>query len=309
MARVGLVRGGSSYEAVRDALERVREDVCVPPGLPVLIKPNLVWPNFELTATPVDAVRATMDFLAGLGVKKFVVGEATAGGNGDTQGAFERYGYLALKDSYDVELRDLNKDKTVTFEILDESLAPVTVRLARSYLTSYLVSVARMKTHNAAVVTLSIKNTAIGSIIHADRHALSHEPQPINLSLVRLYQAAPPSLAVIDGVVGMEGNGPVSGTPISSGIALAGTDAPAVDVVGSELMGFDPRAIGYLWYLGELKHQRREDIVVLGEDPAACVTRYKGHDTLAKQFAWWVDGWENYVSGDYLGGPFNTYGR
>ena len=68
MARVGLARGGSSYEAVRDALERVREDVCVPPDLPVLIKPNLVWPNFELTATPVDAVRATMDFLAGLGV-------------------------------------------------------------------------------------------------------------------------------------------------------------------------------------------------------------------------------------------------
>ena len=197
----------------------------------------------------------------------------------------------------------------MAFEILDESLAPVTVRLAKSYFTSYLVSVARMKSHDSVVVTLSIKNTAIGSITNADRRVLRHEPQPINLSLVRLYQAAPPSLAVIDGVVGMEGNGPVSGTPISSGIALAGTDAPAVDVVGSELMGFDPRAIGYLWYLGELKHQRREDIVVLGEDPAACVTRYKGHDTLAKQFAWWVDGWESYVSGDYFSEMSNANGR
>jgi hypothetical protein len=118
MAKIGLVRGDSSYEAVRDALEHVREDVCVPPDMPVLIKPNLVSSNSELSATPVGAVRATMDFLAGLGVERFIVGEATPGTGGDTQGAFKRYGYLALKDSYDVELRDLNKDNMVTFEIL-----------------------------------------------------------------------------------------------------------------------------------------------------------------------------------------------
>jgi len=272
----------------------------VPRDLPVLIKPNLVSPSFELAATPVDAVRATMDFLVELGVERFVIGEATAGCNGDTYAAFKRYGYLALKDGYDVEFRDLNQDEPVTFEILDCNLAPVTVRLAKTYLTSYLVSVARMKSHNAVVATLSIKNTAIGSILNPDRHVHRHEPQPINLSLVRLYQAAPPSLAVIDGVVGMEGNGPVDGTPISSGIALAGTDALAVDVLGSELMGFDPRAIGYLWYLGELKNLHREGIVVLGEDPVTCITRYKGHDTLAKHFAWWVEEWESYVGGDYF---------
>ena len=300
MARVGLARSDRSYEAVRMALEYIREDVCVPRDLPVLIKPNLVWPSFELTGTPVDAVQATLDFLVEFGVEKFIIGEATAGGNGDTLGAFERYGYRSLEESYDVELRDLNHDEVVTFEILDESLEPVTVHLAKTYFTSYIVSVARMKSHDSVVVTLSIKNTAIGSILNPDRQVLRHEPQPINLSIARLYQAAPSSLVVIDGVVGMEGNGPVSGTPISSGIALAGTDALAVDVVGAELMGFDPRTVGYLWYLGELRRLHREDIAVLGEDPAACITRYKGHDKLAQQLAWWVEGWESYLGGNYL---------
>jgi hypothetical protein len=43
-----------------------------------------------------------------------------------------------------------------------------------------------------------------------------------------------------------KGNGSVKGTAVNSGVALAGTDALAVDLVGAELMGFDPRTIGYL---------------------------------------------------------------
>ncbi|MDP6665198.1 MAG: DUF362 domain-containing protein [SAR202 cluster bacterium] len=294
VANVGLVKSSDHYAAVRSALDLIKDDVTIPADLPVLVKPNMVSSDISLTATPVDAVRATLDFLQDLGVKKFIVGEGSAE-TADTMGGFERFGYLPLQDSYDIEFRDLNKDEPVELEALDANYEPITIRLAKSYFTSYVVSVSRMKTHNNAVVTLSIKNCAIGSILNPDRSTVSHDPGPINLSLVRLNRAAPPQLAVIDGVVGMEGNGPVDGTAISSGVALAGTNSIAVDRVGAEVMGFDTRSIGYLTYLSQMTGLTRDDINVIGEDPTQCVTRFKAHDDVLWQFGWWIKDWESYV--------------
>ncbi len=299
MTTVGLARSNDSYSAVRSALDLVRGDVTIPSHVPVLVKPNMVSPDVSLTATPVDAVRATLDFLRELGVHRFIVGEGSAG-TADTTGGFERFGYLPLQDSYDIEFRDLNKDDPVEFEVLAADLGPITIRLARSYFTSYVVSVSRMKTHNSAVVTLSIKNCAIGSILNPDRTSGSHAPGPINLSLVRLNRAAPPRLAVIDGVIGMEGNGPIDGTAVRSGVALAGTNPIAVDRVGAEIMGFDTRSIGYLTYLSQMTGLTRDDIKVLGAAPSACVTRYTAHDDVASQFGWWVKDWESYVGRSYV---------
>ena len=310
MVRVGLTRGDESYEAVKAALELIRDDVRVPDDRPVLIKPNLVSNTVELAATPVQAVQATMDFLVELGVEKFIIGEATAGPAGDTMGAFERFGYLPLKEHYDVEFRDLNQDEHVVFEAFDANLTPVNIRLDKSYFDSYVVSVARMKTHLQVIVTLAIKNIAIGCICNPDRHSLawhvpelgrfSHDPQPLNLYIARLDQTITPDLSVVDGVVGMEGNGPVSGTSVSSGVALAGTDALAVDLVGSQVMGFDYRTVGYLWYLSQIKGLSLEDVEVLGEDPSRCITRYKPYEKLQAILPWWVDNWKELLSGGYL---------
>jgi uncharacterized protein (DUF362 family) len=300
MVRVSLVRGDNSYDAVRKALELVRRDVKVLKGKRVLVKPNLVSPTIKDAATPVEAVRATLDFLQELGVRRFIVGESSAV-DGDTMGAFERFGYLPLRDSYDVELRDLNKDEKVGFEVVDADLKPVTIRLARSYLDSYLVSVARMKTHNRVVVTLAIKNVVIASIFNPDRKTpFSHASRAINISMARISEKTVPGLAVIDGVVGMEGNGPVDGTLVPSGMALASTDALALDMVGSQAMDFDWRTIGYIWYLTQLRSHSWEEIKIVGEDLMRCMKRFKPHEDLSEQLTWWVEDWRSYLGGDYL---------
>ena len=313
MDKVGLVRGNSSYETVRQALDLLADSVHIPKDKPILVKPNLVSDTIELAATPVDAVRATLDFLKDMGAKDFVVGETTAGAEDNTMDAFERFGYKALEDEYSIELRDLDKDDHIIFEAFDAELNPVNLRLNKTYFESFVVSVARMKTHLQAIVTLSIKNIAIGCINNSDRHSLawhepelgkfSHDPKPINLYLARLAHALMPTLGVIDGVVGMENEGPVKGTPVNSGVAVAGTNALAADIIGSEVMGFDYRTVGYLWYLSEVFNMDREDIEVLGENPRDCITRYKPYEKMQAILPWYVENWQELLNGDYIKSP------
>jgi uncharacterized protein (DUF362 family) len=312
MPRVGLAKGASSYDTVKAALSLVRDDINIPDDRPVLIKVNMVSPEVELAATPVSAARATMDFLSELGVKRFIVGEAS-GIDGDTMGGFRRFGYFLLKDHYNVEFRDLNRDESVTLEALDLDLAPVNIRLARTFFDSYVVSVGRMKTHAIVGATLSLKNVAIGSITVKDRHSpalykpepgwFSHEPVPLNLSIARINQVIYPDLAVIDGVVGMEGPGPMKGTPVLSGVSLASTDGLSLDMVGCQVMGHDYQNVGHLYYTSELRGLSREQVQVVGERPEECVTRYQPHQLSDK---WRLEDWKSYLSGSYLRTAYST---
>ncbi len=311
MPKVGLKTGKKSYDTVRAALELIKGEVAIPDDRLVLVKPNMVVPDRVLAATPVDAVRATLDFLKERGVDRFIIGEGTGTSNPDTMGAFERYGYLSLRDDYDVEFRDLNQDESVRFEGLDAELNPAPIRLAKSYTECFVVSVARMKTHLQTIVTLSIKNIAISCILNPDRHAtswhepqpgkFSHDPRPLNLAIARIAKELYPDLAVIDGVVGMEGEGPAKGTPVNSGMVVASTDALAADTVAAEMMGFDPRAIGYLWYLSQVRAFQRSDIQMVGDDPASCRKHFIPSESFQNILGWYVENWKSYLDKSYLG--------
>jgi len=90
-------------------------------------------------------------------------------------------------------------------------------------------------------------------------------------------------LAVIDGHEGMEGNGPVMGTPVASKLAIASTDFIAADRVAVECMGVDPNWVGYLRYCaqvrarqlrhGEDRHPRSADCLGAEEVPDECRCR------------------------------------
>ena len=127
-----------------------------------------------------------------------------------------------------------------------------------------------MKTHHWAGVTLSLKNCfgCVPSRVYGwPKNVLHyHGVQP---SILDVAAAVRPDLAIVDGIVAMEGNGPISGDPVPVGAIIVGDDPVATDVVAASIMGVDPAAIAYLEEAGRFLGQADpERIDTRGEDPS-----------------------------------------
>ena len=68
----------------------------------------------------------------------------------------------------------------------------------------------------------------------------------IHESILDINATVQPQIAIVDGIVGMEGDGPIMGTPIHSGVLVIGRNLPAVDATCARIMGLNPEKIGYL---------------------------------------------------------------
>jgi uncharacterized protein (DUF362 family) len=244
-----------------------------------------------------------------------VIAESSA--SGSTLHGFENYGYNRLTTRYPVRLMDLDQESFQVRHVIDEKdFRPHEVRISSVILdrNSYIISAARMKTHNTVVATLSLKNIILGAPIKDPGFTLytedirfspdAVESKPgsvsykrflhgggfhaINYNLFALAQQIHPDLAVIDGFVGMEGNGPTQGTPIDHGICIASQDWLAADRVGIELMGIDFKKVGYLNFCAQagLGNSELGKIEILGERLEDHIKKYKLADNIDKQLAW-----------------------
>ena len=137
----------------------------------------------------------------------------------------------------------------------------IPVRLAARLLDpdAYIICSAVMKTHDVQVATLSVKNMVLGAALSSppgetprwsDKRKYHVGIRMMQINMMLTAQKLKPNwgAAVIDGFEGMEGNGPLSGTPVPHRIAIASTDYIAADRVGVEAMGIDPSWVGSLVY-------------------------------------------------------------
>jgi NAD-dependent dihydropyrimidine dehydrogenase PreA subunit len=92
--------------------------------------------------------------------------------------------------------------------------------------------------------------------------------------VVDLYSVAKPHLAIMDGVIGMEGNGPAHGTPVKSGVIMASCDCVSLDVVASDIMGIDPFSVPTTVAALE-RGFGNSDPKITGMDPAEVKKNYK----------------------------------
>jgi uncharacterized protein (DUF362 family) len=204
--------------------------------------------------------------------------------------------------SHQVSLVDLNREgKYEIFSIVDANVRPIPVRLAARLLDpdAFVICSAMLKTHNAVVATMSVKNMVIGTPLHSapgeseawhDKrkyHAGPHQMN-YNMAISAAHEKPHWGVAVIDGYEGMEGNGPAGGTPVPSRIALASTDFFAADRVGLETMGIPAYAVGYLQYASQLGLGQYDlaKIDVVGVKVEAVKRTYRLHDQADEQLKW-----------------------
>ncbi len=288
MLRVSIIKGKSRRENIVKSLEQISDDIRRGVGdRQVVIKPNFVSTSIQLASSHIDQIRGILDFFKEFYKKRVIVAEAACG---DTMDAFKNFGYHRLINEYDVELMDLNQGSYEPVSIRDSMRKPIHVRVSRLLLDedNYLISAAKLKTHDTSVVTLSIKNMAMGSVLLFDKEKVHQGFKQTNLNIAKLAQLVWPDLSVIDGLVGMEGDGPTFGDPIHVGVAISSVDPLAADRVACEVMGIDIWKVGYLYYcsergLGEMDLQR---IDIVGEALRECVKPFRLHSTVKEQYRW-----------------------
>ncbi len=109
----------------------------------------------------------------------------------------------------------------------------------------YILNLPKLKTHSLTAFTGAVKNM-FGIIpygLRLDYHRLFKWSDVFSQMLVDIFSCAPPHLSIMDGIVGMEGEGPSGGNPKRIGVILASQDSVAVDAVASKIVGFNPMNI------------------------------------------------------------------
>ena len=135
-----------------------------------------------------------------------------------------------------------------------------------------------MKTHHWAGATLSMKNLfgTVPSGIYGWPKNVLHWAG-IDESIADLHAHFPRQFAIVDGIVGMEGNGPIQGTPKPVGVLVAGTDPVSVDATCCRIMKIDPFEIQYLRLVAGRPgaHVTERNVLQIGESIESVATSFE----------------------------------
>jgi uncharacterized protein (DUF362 family) len=278
-SRVAVARV-SSYDGDLASLmsELIDNSGVSPRGKSVLLKPNLV--EYDATTainTDPRLVAATAIAFRRLGARSVVVGEGP-GHRRDTGYVVRQSGLWDALDEADVAFTDLNTEALVETPLNSSYTKLGSLWLPKPVAESdMVVSMPKMKTHHWAGVTLSLKNCfgcVPGRVYGWPKNVL--HLHGIQNSILDVAAAVRPDLAIIDGIVGMEGDGPIKGTPKAAGLLVVSTDPVAADATAARLMGIDPDRVDYLVEARRFLGQGHlEDIEQIGEDVERSATVFR----------------------------------
>ncbi len=281
--RVSITRASTYtqdlYDTVRRILAEHRLDVR---GKRVIVKPNLV--EFD-AGIPINThpliVNAVYDALLAMGAKVRIA--EGPGHRRNTLELAEAAGFFDIVPHFEDNFTDLNLE-----EVAKVRLRHTESRLSSLYLpkpvlqADLIVSVPKMKTHHWVGATLGMKNLfglVPGGVYGWPKNVLHWAG--ITECIVDLHRQFPNTFTLVDGITGMQGNGPIQGRAKESGVIVAGSDAVAVDATCCRIMGIDPERVRYLTLAAEAQQTKR--VEVIGERIAAVRTDFDlapGFDSL-----------------------------
>jgi uncharacterized protein (DUF362 family) len=266
-----VVSRAESYESplVEHIVEGVRLCGLNVAGRSVLLKPNLVEfdPQGVINTNPA-VVAAAIEAFRRLDAREVTVAEGP-GHRRDNEYLLRASGLQSVLEEHRARYVDLNSDDVSPLSLPSRFTGFGSLYFPQTVLkTDLVVSMPKLKTHHWAGVTLSMKNmfgVIPGSIYGWPKNVLHWAG--VDESIVDINSAlSMPRFAIVDGIVGMEGNGPIQGTPKRAGVLIFGEDPVAVDATAARLMRLDPAKVKHLRAAGEfLGNIERKKIVQVGE--------------------------------------------
>jgi uncharacterized protein (DUF362 family)/ferredoxin len=237
----------------------------VTPGAPSVLKPNFLMPHERRDAVCTDpevirqAARAALEG----GASAVIVTDSP--GFGTAQRCARKLG-LGSDEGFEVV------DAEDPVDIAADGARYHRLFLSRRMVEAgSLINLGKAKTHGQMVITGAAKNT-FGAIVGMEKAQLHYRSgrdlMDFARLLVHVHSLLPVRLNIVDAVIGMEGNGPGSGTPRALGALLASTNAHALDHVLCRMMGVDPSVVPTLAAAREMGLlPSAEDIRVIGPSP------------------------------------------
>ncbi len=217
-------------------------------GKKILLKPNLVEPHVgrpQINTNPL-LVRAAVEAFLSMGAAQVAVAEGP-GHRTDTMLVLDESGIGEVLSEDRIQFIDLNYDAGVVVPNKARQTSMPVLTFPRS-LTEFdwLVSMPKMKTHHWVGVTLAMKNLfgLMPGIFYGWPKNVFHMCG-IQPSILDINAAAPAQFCIVDGIVGMEGDGPIMGDAKEAGVLVMGRNAVAVDATCARVMGIDPHKAGH----------------------------------------------------------------
>jgi len=248
-ARVSITKAPAYDQSLYDTMRRLlaghMEHVR---GLNVVLKPNLVEfePGSSINTHPM-VVHAAFEAFRAMGAASVRIAEGP-GHRRNTLDLADAAGYFRTVPDFEELFVDLNLDDVTLVHPAQQFSTIKKLYLPNTALgADLLVSMPKMKTHHWVGATLSMKNLfgVVPSGIYGWPKNVLHWAG-IDASIVDLHFAFSNHFAIVDGIVGMEGNGPIQGTPKPAGVLVAGPDPVAVDATCCRIMRIDPMRMGYI---------------------------------------------------------------
>ena len=248
-SRVSITKASGYTQDLYDTVRRIfQQHKLELAGKRVVVKPNLV--EFDASTcvnTHPMVVHAVYEAARSMGAADVRIAEGP-GHRRTTMDLAEAAGYYDTVAKFEDRFTDLNLDDVSLRKIANPASKLTEIYLPNTVLAADLIiSVPKMKTHHWAGATLSMKNffgVVPGAVYGWPKNVLHWAG--IDDCIVDLHGLFPKTFAVVDGIVGMEGNGPIQGTPKHAGVLVAGHDLPSVDATCCRVMGIDPTKVAYI---------------------------------------------------------------
>ena len=277
LAPVSILRAADYSEQLYDLVRRIiSEHRLEVRGKRVVLKPNLVeFDEGRVINTHPKLVHAALEAFRAAGAADVRIAEGP-GHRRVTLDLASGAGYFSTVPRFESVFTDLNLDEVTRVKLRRPNSKLTSLYLANTVLgCDLLVSMPKMKTHHWAGATLSMKNlfgTVPGGVYGWPKNVLHWAG--INECIADLHAIFPRAFSIVDGIIGMEGNGPIQGTPRAAGVVVAGADPVAVDATCCRIMRIDPLKIGYLRLASSEAQLGERLIPQAGEAIAAVATKF-----------------------------------